>query len=527
MLSRGNSEFEIRNRSLILKNEDKSENKPGRSTALQTNRSADTLSKKSASEDKLELKREVGLFSAVNLIVGVMIGSGIFVSPSMALQRAGSVGLCLTIWAICGMISLLGALCFAELGLVVPRSGAEYAYFLEAYGGLHKFWGPLPSFICSWVYVMVLRPSEVAIIILTFSEYICRPLEFYMGQIPEESRDWVKRLIAISALSLLTYINYASVKLFVRIQNIFTITKLMVCIIIVLGGVYELCAGNTKNISRGFDGTNLSVRDISLAFYSCLWPYDGWSTVTSVTEEVKNPEKNILRSIVIAVPLVTTVYFLTNVAYMTVLTHAEMLASSAVAVSFGERILGVMSFIMPLGVAISTFGCALSIQFSVTRLCYVSGRQGHMMEVFSYINIHRLTPAPAVILQGLLSLTFILAGNIAELIDFASFLIWMFYGVAMVALMILRRSKKDVERPFKVQLWVPIFIILVALFLCLLPIITDPSPWYFIALGLIGIGVIVYIPFVFLNLRPNWLISKFTYLIQVLMQVVPAEQQPD
>ncbi|PSN40528.1 hypothetical protein C0J52_12262 [Blattella germanica] len=317
-------------------------------------------------EEKLQLQREIGLFSATNLIIGVIIGSGIFVSPSLALERAGSVGLCLVIWAACGVISLLGALCFAELGILMPRSGAEYVYLQEAFGNLHKFWGPLPSFLCSWVYVMVCRPAEVAVIILAFSEYVCQPFEMYFGAISMEYRDLARKLISLIGLALLTFINFISVKVFVRVQNLFTMTKLFACCVVAGAGIYELCRGM-------------------------------WLKVV------------------------------------------------------GNRTLGVMNFIIPLGVAISAFGSALSIQFSIARLCYVAGKEGHMLEAFSYIHMRRLTPAPAVLLQGVLTMIFILAGNIATLIDFASFLIWIFYGLAMVSLLITRKTMKDVERPFKVQ----------------------------------------------------------------------------
>nr|CAD7586636.1 unnamed protein product [Timema genevievae] len=427
-------------------------------------------------QEGVHLKRELGLFSAVNLIIGVMIGSGIFVSPASALERSGSVGLCLIVWAVCGVISLLGALAFAELGTVVPRSGAEYAYFVEAYGDLHPYWGPLPSFTCVWVYVMILRPAEVAVIILTFSEYVCQPFYPYMTHVPPETMDQLKKLIALLALGLMTYINFMSVKLFVRVQNVFTGCKLLACVIVILGGIYELCIGNVNNLSQGFEGSSTSAKDIALAFYSGLWAYDGWSACTVVTEELKRPERNIPLSILIAVPVVTGLYFMMNVAYMTVLTIPEMIAAPAVAVLFGDKVLGPMSFVIPLGVALSTFGCALSVQFGVTRLLYVAGREGHMLEMFSFIHMRRLTPAPAVAMQGVLTLLFIVAGNITALIDFASFLVWFFYGLAMVALIVMRRTKRNIHRPYQVPLWIPILIILVAIFLSVVPIVTDPNP---------------------------------------------------
>lgn len=159
---------------------------------------------------------------------------------------------------------------FAELGAVVPRSGAEYAYFIEAFGKLHPFWGPLPSFVCAWVYVMVLRPAEVAVIILTFSQYVFQPFEeSLIGEIDKEHRAVVLKLIALVALGkrqkhiptafcahewpcivfstgvsgLMTYINIVSVKLYVRVQNVFTACKLVACFVVICGGLYALLMG--------------------------------------------------------------------------------------------------------------------------------------------------------------------------------------------------------------------------------------------------------------------------------------------
>lgn len=115
-------------------------------------------------DEGVGLKRHLGLLAAVNVIISVMIGSGIFISSTAALKYSGSIGLCLIMWTACGLVSFLGALCFAELGTLVPRSGADYAYLLEGMQKLHRFWGPLPAFICAWVFVLFLRPAEVAVI---------------------------------------------------------------------------------------------------------------------------------------------------------------------------------------------------------------------------------------------------------------------------------------------------------------------------------------------------------------------------
>lgn len=156
----------------------------------------------------------MGLTAAINVIIGVMIGSGIFVSPTKALEYSGSVGMCLVVWALCGIISLLGAFSFAELGTIVPRSGAEYAYLLECFKGMHKFWGPLPAFVCAWVYVVILRPAEIAVIVLTFAEYAIQPFAPLIGldDLSDKSKDDILKLVALIALGLITYINLSSVK---------------------------------------------------------------------------------------------------------------------------------------------------------------------------------------------------------------------------------------------------------------------------------------------------------------------------
>ncbi|KAB0796655.1 hypothetical protein PPYR_10716 [Photinus pyralis] len=474
----------------------------------------------------VQLKREMGLFSAVNMILGVIIGSGIFVSSASALNHAGSVGMCIIVWIVCGIISLLGALTFAELGTVVPRSGAEYAFYMDSFGPLHPFWGKLPAFLCSWVYVIALRPAEVAVITLTFAEYACQPLFDYLGMFQKSDKDNVAKLISIVVLGIITFINVTSVKLYVKIQNIFSSFKVIACIVVILGGVYQWCIGNFDNLNTGFEGTKYSAKDIALAFYSGLWAYDGWNAVTTVTEELKDPEKNILRSICISVPIVTFLYVFVNVAYMTALSVPEMVDAPAVAVAFGEKALGPVQFLIPVGVACATFGCALSIQFSVTRICFVSGQDGHMIECLSYVHYKRLTPVPAVVMQGILSFLYIIVGNINELIEFASFLIWVGYGTAMFSLLILRKTQPNAPRPYRVPIWIVIFIMLVAVFLAVIPMVTDPSVKYLFAIGFMLLGAFVYYGFVYRKNRPR-IMDKITYAVQVLFEVVPVDSHED
>lgn len=422
---------------------------------------------------------------------------------------------------------MLGALAFAELSTVVPRSGAEYAYFIEAFGPLHPYAGQIPAFTCSWIYVMLLRPAEVAVIMLTFAEYSIQPFSGYLDNLSDDSVATLKKFLAIMGLAVITYINLISVKLYVRVQNVFTVCKILACIVVISGGIWWLGTGHVELLKDPFRGTTTSAGNIALAFYSGLWAYDGWTSAAIVTEEVQKPEINILRSTLIAVPVITVLYVSMNLMYMAALTMPEMVNAPAVAVFWAERVLpSWMGFVIPLGVVLSTFGCALSIQFSVSRLCFVAGREGHIPRVFSFVHIKKMTPAPAVIFQGMLSLMCLLLGDIIALIEFASFLMWVFYGFAMVSLIIMRRTKPNAPRPYAVPIVIPWLVLGISIFLAVLPIIYEPSTKYLFALAFILCGIVMYHIYVYKKTR-SILLVKLTYFIQALCLVVAPDERED
>lgn len=365
----------------------------------------------------------------------------------------------------------------------------------------------MPAFVCSWVFVMILRPAEIAVITLTCSRYAIQPLESYIGLdlvSVAEHKQFIM-IFAILLLGIITFINLSSVKLYVRINNIFSVFKVVACLVVIGGGMYQMAIGNTKNLDSGFQGSTTDPGRIALAFFSGLWAFDGWSSVTTVTEEIKDPARNIPRSIAIAVPIITLLYVFMNLSYMTVLSPTEMSTSNAVAIDFGNKILGPLGFIIPLGVALSTFGCALSIQFGITRLCYVAGQEGHFLEAMSYVHVKKNTPGPAVALQGIVTLLFITTADVEALIDFASFLIWVTYLFAFSALLLLRRTQPNTPRPYRVPTVVAVFLLMVAIFLSVTPIIDKPSFKFLIALAFILSGVLIYIPFVYYKIRPKFM----------------------
>ncbi|NXX43176.1 BAT1 protein, partial [Tricholaema leucomelas] len=456
---------------------------------------------------------KVGLISGICMIVGTIIGSGIFVSPKSVLANAGAVGPCLTIWAACGILATLGALCFAELGTMITKSGGEYPYLMEAFG-------PVPAFLFSWTSLLVTKPSSFAIICLSFAEYASAP--FYPGCDPPQV---VIKCLAVAAIVVITIVNSLSVKLASYLQNFLTAAKMIIVTIIIVSGIVLLAQGRTDNFKDSFKDSKVSVSSISLAFYNGLWAYDGWNQLNYITEELKNPYRNLPLSIIIGIPLVTVCYVLINVSYFTVMTSTELLQSKAVAVTFGDRVLYPASWIVPLFVAFSTIGSANGTCFTAGRLVYVAGREGHMLKVLSYISVKRLTPAPAIIFYGAIAIIYIIPGDINTLINYFSFAVWIFYGFTVLGLIVMRFTRKELRRPIRVPIVIPVAVTLVSILLVLAPIVSAPELPYLYCFIFILSGLVVYVLFVHFKFDWPQKISKpITMHLQMLLEVVPAEE---
>ncbi|XP_016925587.1 b(0,+)-type amino acid transporter 1 isoform X2 [Drosophila suzukii] len=456
----------------------------------------------------VHLERRLGLFSGVALIVGTMIGSGIFVSPSGLLVRTGSVGVSFIIWLACGVLSLLGALAYAELGTMNTSSGAEWAYFMDAYG-------PAPAFLFSWVSTLVLKPSQMAIICLSFAQYA---VEAFVTEC-DPPRGVVK-MVALVAIVMILFVNCYSVNLGMAVQNVFTAAKLVAVVVVICGGAWKLMQGNTQHLSNAFNGPMPNVGAIATAFYTGLWAYDGWNNLNYVTEEIKNPSKNLPRSIIIGIPLVTLCYALINISYLAAMSPQEMIESEAVAVTFGNRILGALAWLMPLSVTISTFGSANGTLFAAGRLCFAASREGHLLDILSYVHVRRLTPAPGLIFHSLIASAMVLHGTIDSLIDFFSFTAWIFYGGAMLALIVMRYTKPNHPRPYKVPIIIPVVVLVISVYLVAAPIFETPRVEYLYALLFIFAGMLFYVPFVKLGMTPRFM-NKVTLFFQLLLEVVP------
>lgn len=442
--------------------------------------SADAIPPGEVSDEGVKLKKKVTVMNGIGLIVGTIIGSGIFLTPQGVVQHSGSVGLSIIVWVLCGLLSLIGALCYAELGTTIVRSGGDYAYILEAFG-------PLPAFLQLWVNLIIIRPTAQAIVALTFANYALKPL-FYTCNAPEASA----RLLAALCITTLTFVNSVSVKWTTRVQDVFTFAKLIALITIIITGMIKLFMGETQQFEKPFEDTKLSIGGISLSIYSGLFAYAGWNFLNFITEEMVNPRRDMPRAIYISIPIVTVVYCMANVAYFVVLKPSDIAGSGAVAVDFGNRTFGSFAWVISVFVALSTFGGVNGLIFTSSRLFFVGARQGHLPAFMAMINTKNFTPLPALLFSGALSCLMLISDDVGMLINYLSFVQWLSVGMSILALLYLRWKRPEMTRPIKFHIIIPIIFTICVVFLLIVPLFAAP---YDTGMGVIIVlsGVPVYL----------------------------------
>ncbi|XP_071514777.1 large neutral amino acids transporter small subunit 1 isoform X4 [Panulirus ornatus] len=461
-------------------------------------------------DEVVGLKPKMTLLNGITVIVGSIIGSGIFISPKGVLQNTGSVGLSLIVWITSGLFSMVGAYCYAELGCMIQKTGADYAYIMVTFG-------PFLAFMRLWVECIIVRPCSQTIVALTFSVYIMKP--FFPTCIPPDES---ARLLAAVCILVLTFVNCWNVKWATRVQDIFTGAKLFALAVIIITGFVQLGRGETQYFN--FDKSETDVTKIALSFYSGLFAYNGWNYLNFVIEELKDPVRNLPKAIYISISLVTIVYVLANVAFYTTLSPAEVLGSEAVAVTFANRLYGYMAWIMPFFVACSTFGAVNGVLLTSSRLFYAGAMEGQMPEILTMIQVKRMTPAPAVLFMSFLSLVYLGSSNIFALISYVGFATWISIGLAVLCVPWLRWKAPDLERPIRVNLVWPVLYIIATIFITILPMWEAPIETG-IGVGIISTGIPVYLIFIKMR-KPVWVkrnLNKFTEAVQKVMMVVPAE----
>ncbi|KAK3535650.1 hypothetical protein QTP70_018416 [Hemibagrus guttatus] len=468
---------------------------------------------KDQNKEKVHLRKKVTLLRGISIIIGTIIGAGIFISPKGILQNSGSIGMSLVTWVACGILSLFGALSYAELGTCITKSGGHYTYIFEAFG-------PHAAFLRLWSDIIAIRPAGMAVISLAFGRYILEPIFMPCG-VPE----FAIKLATAIGLTMVMYINSVSVSWTARLQIFLTFSKLLAMVIIIVPGLYQLSRGETKHFQNAFQVHSMKLSDLPLAFYSGMYAYAGWFYLNFVTEEVDHPERTVPLAICISMAIVTVCYTLTNVAYYTVMSSDQLLASSAVAVTFAEKVYGNYSIAVPIFVALSCFGSMNGCTFAVSRMFYVASREGQLPEVLSMVHVHRHTPVAAVIVLYPLTMLLLFIGDIYSLLNFMSFLRWLFIGLAVVGLIYMRYTRPEMPRPFKVPIFIPAVFSFTCFFMVFLSLYSDPVNTG-IGFGIMLTGIPAYYIFIVFDRKPMWfhkLSDSVNRSLQILLEVVPAE----
>lgn len=427
------------------------------------------------SEKRLELVRGLGPWASAAIVVGTMIGTGIFLKPAEMAREGRYVAIVFAAWIIGALLSIFGALSYAELGAAIPEAGGEYAY-------LRRGFGPLWGFLFGWMHSIVGRPSSVSSIaagMMRFFSFflpaVAAPLFTVHIAIPGLT-GWIKpydfvftwaQPLAVLWLVIMTGINYLGVHLGGEVQVFLTAIKLASLAIII--GIAFLLPNHVaqaadpvwpSSLSGGLFGAFLA------ALAAALWAYDGWEDLNLVGSEVKDPQRNFPRALVGGVAFVALVYLLFSAACLKVLPFQSVANSKHVASDVVERLIGRGAATwITLAMVISALGSMNSSVLSGARVPYAMARDRIFFKVADGIHPKYRTPGRALIFQGVLASVMALTGTFEELTNLFIFAGWIFYGLAVVALFRLRRIEPNMPRPYRCwgYPWVPALFVLGAL----------------------------------------------------------------
>ncbi|XP_028967830.1 b(0,+)-type amino acid transporter 1-like [Galendromus occidentalis] len=395
----------------------------------------------------ITLERSIGFWSATAITIGGIIGSGIFITPSQTLRSSGSVGLDLCIWIFCGVLALVGSLCYVEISSVVPASGSDYTYLVVAARHLGPAWDILP-FICVWCLLFISDSLGTAVLSKTFVRYV---LTIKYGQCePDES---VSNVLCVLFITLTMALNLTNMRVVLRLVNVLSSIKILVLAgIIGIGAYHAIFYENHLRGATWFAGSKTSPRDLVSTIYGALWAYSGWKNITCITEEVQNPRRNVPLSIIVGILSVTIVYILTNISYFIVLSTDQILSSDAVAVTFADEAFHQPSFtkIVPLIVGISVFGCFSGHFILNGRIFLSAAREGHMWAPLAHVHMESCIPVLTILLRSALGIVFLYLGTIDQLIELPTFLECIFESFTILALILFRWTMPTAKRTLRV-----------------------------------------------------------------------------
>jgi APA family basic amino acid/polyamine antiporter len=423
----------------------------------------------------------LGIFTTVMMVVGGVIGSGIFRKPGVMAGQLGSPELLLAVWVLAGVITLFGALTNAETAGMIPETGGQYIFF-------ERMYGPFAAYLYGWAVFSVIQTGSIAAVAYVFAEYSTQFVKLpefsqslaawsfhvpFIGDVTPLKEIGTKAVAAV-VIVLLTAINYVGVKFGGVVQNIFTIGKVAAMVLLMLGALLLPTGGSVAHLTT----SSATIHPQGLALFAAIaaalqgafWAYDGWNKLTYIAGEIKEPQRNVPRGLFLGMLIVTAIYLLMNAVYSYVLPIDVMAQSKLVAADVAERCFSGGGRWIALGVMISTFGTANATILATARVYFSMARRQVVPQFLGRAHPRFHTPAASLVVQAVWSVLMLFSGTFDMLTDTLIFVSWIFYAASAYGVFVLRRKEPDVPRPYKVPGYpiVPwIFILFATLYLVL------------------------------------------------------------
>ncbi len=425
------------------------------------------------------LLRQLSWLDATAIIIGTIIGSGIFITPGLVARNAPSPGLILITWIVGGLLCLLGALIFAELASFLPATGGIYVFLKEAFG-------PLMSFIFGWLFLLVIKPGAIAT--------ITTGVAIYVGELVPLSPLGIK-LVAIFFIIIISAVHYRGVRLGSNIQNFLTSLKVILILGFIVVGLTSSAADWSLLSVGGSGGFNLEMLSVmGIALAAVLWTYDGWADICYMAGEVKDPGRSLPRAILLSTLAVIVIYVAMNIVFIITVPMDQMAISDRVAADSARTLLGAGgATLVTIAILISIIGGANGSIMLGPRVFYQMGADGYFFRWTGRIHPKFRTPANAVVVQGVWAAVLALSGTFEQLVNYFIFTTWFFFVLSTLALFIFRKRYPDIERPYSTPgyPWVPLAFIAIALAMLLNSLIQRPLESG-IGLGFAILGIPVY-----------------------------------
>jgi amino acid transporter len=438
------------------------------------------------------LTRRLGLWSAVAVLVGSTIGSGIFRTPASVAQRIDDVPLFLLAWVVGAVVVLCGALTYSELAAAFPRSGGVYVFVRESFG-------KLPAFLFTWAELWVIRPGAYGAIGITASAYTLRTLGLDPATIvaslgPLEIR--AEQLLGAGYILLVGTVNYFGIHRGAILQNLSTVFKVgALALLVVLG--FALGSRSAALPEGGIFAQRAAVglSPFLLAMVAILWAYDGWADLAFVGGEVRDPQRNLPRALLLGTATVVVLYLGANLVYLFLIPIQQMKQAELVAADVAQLVIGPAGVVVvSAAIAVSTFGTLNGSMMTAPRIFFAAAEDGLLPSVIARVDPRTHSPTAAVVLMTVMGIIFILVRTFTALADQFIIGIWPFYALAVAGVFVLRRKRPDLERPYRTwgYPWVPLVFLVAALFLLGNYLVRETAS-FAVDIGIILSGVPVYL----------------------------------